>query len=91
MPVRPVTTRATGEVDSVRDGGTGLLVDVDAPEQLAAAVARLLDDAGLRARLGAAARDWVVRDFQPQQVVASFIDHILVSEPAQSRLPSSDG
>jgi glycosyltransferase involved in cell wall biosynthesis len=57
MPVRPVTTRATGEVDSVRDGGTGLLVDVDAPEQLAAAVARLLDDAGLRAGLGAAARD----------------------------------
>jgi glycosyltransferase involved in cell wall biosynthesis len=91
MELPTVTTRATGAVDSVRDGRTGLLVDVDAPEQLAAAVARLLDDAGLRARLGAAARDWVVRDFQPQQVVASFVDHILGSEPARSRLASSDG
>jgi glycosyltransferase involved in cell wall biosynthesis len=91
MRVPTVTTRATGAVDSVRDGRTGLLVDVDAPEQLAAAVATLLDDADLRARLGAAARDWVVRDFQPERVVASFVGHILRSEAGRSRIPSSDG
>ena len=56
MQLPTVTTRATGAVDSVRDGRTGLLVDVDASEQLAAAVATLLDDVDLRARLGAAGR-----------------------------------
>ena len=77
MGIPTVTTRATGAVDSVRDGETGLLVDVDAPGQLADAVARLLDDPALRGRLGAAARDWVVRDFQPERVVATFVGHIL--------------
>jgi len=77
MEVPTVTTRATGAVDSVRDGETGLLVDVDAPDQLAAAVELLLDDPVLRRRLGAAARAWVVRDFQPERVVAGFVQHIL--------------
>jgi glycosyltransferase involved in cell wall biosynthesis len=77
MGIASVTTRATGAVDAVRDGETGLLVDVDAPDQLADAVERLLDDPGLRSRLGAAAREWVVRDFQPERVVASFVGHIL--------------
>ncbi|HEY7987869.1 MAG TPA: glycosyltransferase [Lapillicoccus sp.] len=91
MQLPTVTTRATGAVDSVRDGRTGLLVDVDAPEQLAAAVATLLDDADRRARLGAAARHWVVRDFQPERVVASFVGHILGSQAGRRRIPSSDG
>lgn len=91
MGLPTVTTRATGAVDSVRDGTTGLLVDVDVPEQLAAAVATLLDDADRRARLGAAARAWAVGDFQPQRVVASFVDHILGSGTGRSRIPSSDG
>ena len=77
MTVPTVTTRATGAVDSVRDGETGLLVDVDAPDQLARAVEALLDDPELRRRLGGAARQWVVRDFQPERVVASFLGHVL--------------
>ncbi|HEU4999632.1 MAG TPA: glycosyltransferase family 4 protein [Lapillicoccus sp.] len=77
MGIASVTTRATGAVDAVRDGETGLLVDVDAPDQLADAVERLLDDPGLRSRLGAAAREWVVLDFQPERIVASFVGHIL--------------
>jgi glycosyltransferase involved in cell wall biosynthesis len=80
--VPTVTTRATGAVDSVRDGERGLLVDVDAPEQLADALERLLDDPELRMRLGIAAREWVVRDFQPERVVASFVRHILGSSDA---------
>lgn len=77
MGVPSVTTRATGAVDSVRDGETGLLVDVDNPAQLADAVGWLLADPGLASRLGAAAREVAVRDFQPQAVVASFVGHIL--------------
>jgi glycosyltransferase involved in cell wall biosynthesis len=91
MEVPTVTTRATGAVDSVRDGETGVLVDVDAPDQLAAAVATLLDDAALRRRMGVAARAWVVRDFPPQRVVASFVGHILGPEATTPRLRSLDG
>ncbi len=77
MGVPTVTMRATGAIDSVRDGETGLLVDVDDARQLADAVGRLLADPGLAHRLGAAAREVSVRDFQPAEVVASFVGHIL--------------
>jgi glycosyltransferase involved in cell wall biosynthesis len=90
MGVPTVTTRATGAVDAVRDQETGLLVDVDAPDQLAAAVERLLDDAELRRRLGTAAREWVVRDFQPRRVVASFVGHILDTEAGAACIRSVD-
>ncbi|MEO5790648.1 MAG: glycosyltransferase family 4 protein, partial [Gaiellaceae bacterium] len=51
---RPVVaTRVGGLVDAVDDGVTGLLVDLS---ELRAALERLLGDAELRARLGAAAR-----------------------------------
>lgn len=53
LPV--VTVRALGTADMVADGREGLVCD-PAPEALAQAVLRLLDDPGLRAAMGAAAR-----------------------------------
>jgi glycosyltransferase involved in cell wall biosynthesis len=53
-----------------RDGETGLLVAPDDPGALAGAIAQLLDDAGLRARLGAAGRERVVRRFTWQVTAA---------------------
>jgi glycosyltransferase involved in cell wall biosynthesis len=55
----PVVSRLACFTDFVRDGQNGLVFDhaaPDAAEQLAAALARLLGEAGLRARLAAAAR-----------------------------------
>ncbi len=52
------------------DGETGLLVPPDDPGVLAAAIARLLDDPALRARLGAAGRERVVRRFTWQVTAA---------------------
>ena len=62
-----VASRVGGLAEVLRDGETGLLVDVGDAEGIAAAVARLADDDRLRARLGrqaaAAQRDgYTLRD-----------------------------
>jgi glycosyltransferase involved in cell wall biosynthesis len=60
---RPVVATAVGGlVDAVEDDVTGLLVPPGDTAALRAAVERLLGDAGLRARLGAAAREKAQRE-----------------------------
>jgi glycosyltransferase involved in cell wall biosynthesis len=54
-----VTTRITGIPELIRDGEDGLLVSPSDSEELAAVLARLMDDPGLRARLAAAGRERV--------------------------------
>lgn len=48
-----VATSVTGNVEVVKDGVTGLLVDPDNPEQLSGAISRLLDNPYLRKEMGA--------------------------------------
>lgn len=50
-------TRVGGVPELIEDGRSGLLVDRQSPEQLAAAIDRLLSDREEAARLGAAARE----------------------------------
>ncbi|MDM4762764.1 glycosyltransferase [Galbitalea sp. SE-J8] len=54
LPV--VAPRAGGPIDIVEEGVTGLLYDPASAAQLRGAVAALVSDAGLRARMGEAAR-----------------------------------
>ncbi|MEZ4388569.1 MAG: glycosyltransferase family 4 protein [Candidatus Krumholzibacteriia bacterium] len=61
LPV--VSTRLTGIPELVRDGENGLLVAPEAPDALAEALARLLDDPALRRRLGDQARAAVVSGY----------------------------
>jgi lipopolysaccharide/colanic/teichoic acid biosynthesis glycosyltransferase/glycosyltransferase involved in cell wall biosynthesis len=63
-----VTTQATGAIDSVIDGLTGFLVPVGDFEALAAAIGKLLADDELRSRIGRAGRDWMERDFRPEEM-----------------------
>lgn len=63
---RPVVACAVGGlVDAVEDGVTGLLVPPRDPAAFRAALERLLGDAELRARLGAAAREKARRELSP--------------------------
>ncbi len=62
-----VSTDVTGIPELVEDGVTGLLVGQNDAAALAGALQRLLDDAGLRARLAGAARARIERDFDVAQ------------------------
>ncbi len=58
-----VTTRITGIPELIRDGIEGLLVAPSDAHELAEALARLMDDPGLRAQLGAAGRKRVLSNY----------------------------
>lgn len=65
-----VASRAEANMDVVRDGEDGLLVDVDDWRQAAAAVERLRGDAALREKLTANAAERVRREFTLERVIA---------------------
>jgi glycosyltransferase involved in cell wall biosynthesis len=64
-----VATDIDGVREVVRDGETGLLVPPARPDALAAAVVGLLDDPGLAARLGGAARSEIRAEFSLERMV----------------------
>lgn len=60
--------RAGGIPEAVEEGTTGLLVNPHSPEEIAAALVRLLTDRDFARRLGEQGRSRVVREFQWKQV-----------------------
>jgi glycosyltransferase involved in cell wall biosynthesis len=64
-----VATRVGGTPEAIDDGVTGLLVPVKDPEALASAIIRVLSDADLAARLGAAARRSVNDRFSMERMI----------------------
>lgn len=75
-----VSTAVGGVVEQVRDGATGLLVPPNDPPALAAALRALVDDPGLRRRLGEAGRTLVRERFTIQrnvQELAAAYDELL--------------
>lgn len=67
---RPVVATAVGGTpEVVAEGASGLLVPADEPATMAAAITRLLDDAALAARLGAAARQTVEARYGAKSMV----------------------
>lgn len=61
--VPAITTNATGAIDSVVHGTTGLIVNVDDPEELADAVEHLLSNSEIREKMGRDARAWAIENF----------------------------
>jgi glycosyltransferase involved in cell wall biosynthesis len=68
--VAPVVTDCGGSPELVQHGLSGLVVPVADAGALAAAIRMLRDDAALRARLGAAARERIARDFRIEDTIA---------------------
>ncbi|MBA3258532.1 MAG: glycosyltransferase family 4 protein [Gemmatimonadales bacterium] len=68
-----VAGRSGGIPEGVRDGETGLLVDAERPEAVAAALRRLLDDGGLRRRLGGAGRRAVEEYYNWDRVAGDLV------------------
>jgi phosphatidyl-myo-inositol dimannoside synthase len=68
-----VAGRSGGIPAAVRDGETGLLVDAERPEAVAEALARLLNDAALRARLGTAGRHAVESHYNWDRVTCDLV------------------
>jgi glycosyltransferase involved in cell wall biosynthesis len=66
LPV--VATRDNGTEEQITDGVTGLFVTHQAPQEVAAAMRRLLDPR-LRARLGGNLREKVAREYSTQVIV----------------------
>lgn len=71
--VPTVTTNATGAIDSVVDGETGLVTQIDSASDLADGLATLIGDAWLRKRMGEASRQWVY-DHYRRPLVWSLLD-----------------
>jgi glycosyltransferase involved in cell wall biosynthesis len=67
-----LSTRVGGIVDVVTDGATGLLVEPNDPNQLAAAMESLLRDRSLRNRLAENAFQTVTQRYRWEQVAAAF-------------------
>ena len=73
-----VSTRIAGVPEMIRDGEDGLLVEPRSPEQLAGALAKLLADAPLRERLGAAGKNAAREKFSLEKTVRE-LKHLLVT------------
>ena len=63
-----VTTNATGAVDSVINGQSGIVVAVGSSSALANGIAEILSDSNLRERMGTAAREHVVTKYDRSDV-----------------------
>jgi len=70
MEIPCVTTWITGIPELIRDGVDGLLVGPSDETGLAEAIARLMDDTGLRKRVGAAGRSRVIEKYHLRKNVA---------------------
>jgi glycosyltransferase involved in cell wall biosynthesis len=72
---RPVVASQISAIPcAVRDGQTGLLVAPGQPPALQAALCRLAGDQPLRARMGAAARELVEREFELSSCTGRLLD-----------------
>ncbi len=87
-----VATNIPGCRDVVRHGQNGLLFPVGDGDALAGALARLIEDAPLRAEMGARGREIAIKEFSLDQVIDATLAvyrSLLVSVPAWKSLATT--
>jgi len=90
LPV--VATRVGGNPELIRDGREGLLVAPRRPSRLAAALSTLIDDGGLRRRLGAGGRVRVEERFSLRTMVERYQQmYRSVRSAGESHRPETGG
>ena len=72
-----VTTTIGGALEVFREGENALLVRPEAPDALAAAIRRLIEDPGLASELGAKARQTYEKDFTIERLGGEFRELIM--------------
>ncbi|MCB1955974.1 MAG: glycosyltransferase family 4 protein [Rhodocyclaceae bacterium] len=87
MELPVVSTRVSGIPEVVRHEQTGLLIDPDRPADLAEAIARLMADAPLRARLGQAGREAVQTHFDNDRNLKLLRSHLENAHDCPRRAP----
>jgi glycosyltransferase involved in cell wall biosynthesis len=88
LPV--IASRVPGNDELVRDGATGFLFDLQEPDSLMNAIGQLMNDRDLCARLGAAARNRVTKNFSWSNVAQAYLALFpRNSVPSSSAAPSS--
>ena len=88
LPV--IASRVPGNDELVRDGATGFLFDLQEPDSLMNAIGQLMNDRDLCARLGAAARNRVTKNFSWSNVAHAYLALFPKNPvPSSSAAPSS--
>lgn len=78
-----VATKTLGAQGIVKDGETGLLAEIGNSQDIAQKISILLDDAGLRHKLGHAARDYVMSHYDSSvhsRRIIDFWQHIVANK-----------
>ena len=79
---------AVGALDLIEDGVSGIIVPRGQPKKFAEALLSLNRDPGLRARMGQAAREQILRGFMPQHQAAGILRAVSMT---LARLGRADG
>jgi glycosyltransferase involved in cell wall biosynthesis len=87
LPV--ITTVATGAVDSIEDGVTGLLVPVGDAGKLAAAMLSLLSDPARMRWMGQLGRDRILREYR-NEIIWEALSSLYQSMLKERGLPIAD-
>lgn len=74
MELAVIATYVSGTVDVIEDGRDGILIQPDSPEELAEAMATIIQDQELSLKLGQNARRKVIRDFSLDSVAQQYSD-----------------
>jgi colanic acid/amylovoran biosynthesis glycosyltransferase len=84
-----LTSPAAATTEAIQPEATGLVADVNRPEEWVAALRRLADDDGLAARLRSAARIWAEEHYDARRN-AERLHACLVQAAAGGRVPSRE-